>query len=335
MNDAKKWLQRAPGLLTFFMVIALGATLANLLWLVVTPVPQVAEAASRSSSRVNIASGTQENYGKLIADEHLFGVVPKVAPVVARAPAPVKKVAPKPTNLNLKVSAILAYKNGDGYAMMSYNGKPEEAYRRGDMIPKPPPGEDAQDTGISVVRINVTNVIIDNNGAEQEIKLPDFAAAKTAPSRSANTQTASNFQSRRQAAAAALDDEDNVVTPEDEDTVVTPEPDSPRSGNGQIETLAELREQAIENPNVLMSVITPSIVRENGEIKGIRVYPSRNRDLFRDLGLRNGDVITEVNDILIDGPDKAANIMQQVADSPSLTLKVIRGGSEQILNPQF
>ena len=326
MNDAKKWLQRAPDLLTFLMVIALGATLANLLWLVVTPVPQVAEAASRSSSRVSIASGTQEDYGKLIADEHLFGVVPKVAPVVARAPAPVKKVAPKPTNLNLKVSAILAYKNGNGYAMMSYNGKPEEAYRRGDMIPKPPPGEDAQDTGISVVRINVTNVIIDNNGAEQEIKLPDFAAAKTAPSRSANTQTASNFQSRRQAAAAALDDED---------TVVTPEPASPRSGNGQIETLAELREQAIENPNVLMSVITPSIVRENGEIKGIRVYPSRNRDLFRDLGLRNGDVITEVNDILIDGPDKAANIMQQVADSPSLTLKVIRGGSEQILNPQF
>jgi type II secretory pathway component PulC len=51
--------------------------------------------------------------------------------------------------------------------------------------------------------------------------------------------------------------------------------------------------------------------------------------------LRNGDVITEVNDVLIDGPDKAANIMQQVADSPSLTLKVIRGGSEQILNPQL
>lgn len=328
MNDAKKWLQRAPGLLTFCMVIALGATLANLLWLVVTPVPQVAEAASRSSSRVNIASGTQENYGKLIADEHLFGVVPKVAPVVARAPAPVKKVAPKPTNLNLKVSAILAYKNGDGYAMMSYNGKPEEAYRRGDMIPKPPPGEEVQDTGISVVRINVTDVIIDNNGAEQEIKLPDFAAAKTASSRSANTRTASNFQSRRQAAADAIDDE--------EDTVITPEaPSASSSGNGQIETLAELREQAIENPNVLMSVITPSIVRENGEIKGIRVYPSRNRELFRDLGLRNGDVITEVNDILIDGPDKAANIMQQVADSPSLTLKVIRGGSEQILNPQF
>ena len=328
MNDAKKWLQRAPGLLTFFMVIALGATLANLLWLVVTPVPQVAEAASRSSSRVNVASGTQENYGKLIADEHLFGVVPKVAPVVARAPAPVKKVAPKPTNLNLKVSAILAYKNGDGYAMMSYNGKPEEAYRRGDMIPKPLPGEDVQDTGISVVRINVTDVIIDNNGAEQEIKLPDFAAANTASSRSANTRTASNFQSRRQAPADAIDDE--------EDTVITPEvPSASSSGNGQIETLAELREQAIENPNVLMSVITPSIVRENGEIKGIRVYPSRNRDLFRDLGLRNGDVITEVNDILIDGPDKAANIMQQVADSPSLTLKVIRGGSEQILNPQF
>lgn len=327
MSDAKKWLQRAPGLLTFFMVIALGVTLANLLWLVVTPAPQVAEAASRSSSRVNLASGTKENYGKLIADEHLFGVIPKAAPVIARAPTPVKKVAPKPTNLNLKVSAILAYKNGNGYAMMSYNGKPEDAYRQGDMIPKAAPGEDAQDTGVSVVRINTTNVIINNNGAEQEIKLPDFASAKTASSRSSSSQTASNFRSRRQ--AAADDDMDDEVTNE-------PAPDAmPTPGNGKIETLAELREQAIENPNILMSVITPSIVRENGEIKGIRVYPSRNRELFRALGLRNGDVITEVNDVLIDGPDKAANIMQQVADSPSLTLKVIRGGSEQILNPQL
>jgi general secretion pathway protein C len=326
MSDAKKWLQRAPGLLTFFMVIALGVTLANLLWLVVTPAPQVAEAASRSSSRVNLASGTKENYGKLIADEHLFGVIPKAAPVIARAPAPVKKVAPKPTNLNLKVSAILAYKNGNGYAMMSYNGKPEDAYRQGDVIPKAAPDEEAQDTGVSVVRINTTNVIINNNGVEQEIKLPDFATANTASSRSTSNQTASNFRSRRQAAADAADEEmDDVITP---DAMPTP-------GNGKIETLAELREQAIENPNILMSVITPSIVRENGEIKGIRVYPSRNRELFRALGLRNGDVITEVNDVLIDGPDKAANIMQQVADSPSLTLKVIRGGSEQILNPQL
>lgn len=332
MTEARKWLQRAPGLLTFIMVIALGITLANLFWLVLTPAPQVAEAGNRSSAQVISNTSNQENYGKLIADEHLFGVVPKAAPAVVRATAPVVKVAPKPTTLNLKVSAILAYKGGDGYAMMSYNGKPEEAYRRGTMVPKPQSGEEVQDTGITVTQINTTSVIINNNGAEQEIKLPEFAKTSTA-SDSASDNQASNFRSRRQAAEVVDEGADASL-----DDVVADEPtpnENPTPNNGQIETLAELREQAIENPNILMSVMTPSIVRENGEIKGIRVYPSRNRELFRALGLRNGDVITEVNDVLIDGPEKAATIMQQVADSPALTIKIIRGGSEQILSPQL
>lgn len=330
MNDAKKWLQRAPGLLTFVMVIALGVTLANLLWLVLTPVPEVAEAANRSSNRVNIASTDNENYGKLIADEHLFGIIPKAAPAIAvRAPAPVQKVAPKPTTLNLKVSAILSYKSGDGYAMMSYNGQHEEAYRRGDPIPKKVADEEAVDTGISVVRIDTTKVVINNNGLEQEISLPEFAKTSTASNQSATGRPASNFRSRSQP------DEPPADEVSDELAEADVQPGAATPNNGQIETLAALREQAIENPNILMSVITPSIVRENGEMKGIRVYPSRNRELFRALGLRNGDVITEVNDILIDGPEKAATIMQQVADSPSLTIKITRGGSEQILNPQF
>ena len=68
---------------------------------------------------------------------------------------------------------------------------------------------------------------------------------------------------------------------------------------------------------------------------GIRVYPSRNRKLFRALGLRNDDIVTQVNGVVLDDQSKGMAIFQQLAESPSLELHIKRGGNEQILTPQF
>ena len=84
-----------------------------------------------------------------------------------------------------------------------------------------------------------------------------------------------------------------------------------------------------------MSVITPSIVRKDGVVTGIRIYPSSNRKMFRELGFKNGDIITKVNDIIIDDTNKGMEIFQQISSASSLSITIIRGGNEQILNPQF
>ena len=61
MSDTQKWLLRIPKLLTFFMVVALGMTLANLLWMVLTPTSADAQAANLKSTTLIASNTKQEN----------------------------------------------------------------------------------------------------------------------------------------------------------------------------------------------------------------------------------------------------------------------------------
>lgn len=327
MSDLYKWLQKVPGVLTFFLVIALGITLANLLWMIVTPKPSVAQAANRPNPGQVGALARQENYGKLIADQHLFGAIPKAAPKKIKAPESVKVAAPTkaPVNLNLKLHGIISSKNEDGgFAMISYNGKTQEVFSPGEPIPKKLPGEEkAESIGVMVIKISKKSVTIDNNGTEQILELPK--ASETSSGSAAKNSRAKAPRTQRTTAKP------RIVKPSGDSGNVSPTIGT----SGGIQTLAALREEAMTNPNVLMTVITPSIVRENGQMTGIRVYPSRNRKLFRALGLRNGDIITQVNGVMLDDQSKGLAIFQQLAESSSLELHIKRGGNEQILTPQF
>ncbi|PID47075.1 MAG: hypothetical protein CSB47_01075 [Proteobacteria bacterium] len=318
MSDIQKWLVKLPGILTLLMVITLGVTLANLLWMILTPPTAVAEAASLRSPDQAITTSRKENYGKLIADQHIFGAAPKATPKAIKAPSTPKKVAPKITNLNLKLTGIIASKTGlGGFAMLSYNGKNQEVYKLGDAIPKQEEGKARELNGVFLTFIGDKYVLVDNNGTEQKVELPELGSGKSgASARSKTPQTSSTRLKPRPISS-------NTNTPK-----------SP-SGGGQIPSLTELRDKALQDPSVLMSVVTPSIVRKNGEVAGIRVYPGSNRRLFRQLGLKNGDIITQVNGILIDSPNKGMEIFQQLSGASSLSITVLRGGNEHTLNPNF
>lgn len=328
MGDLYKWVQRVPGVLTFFLVIALGVTLANLLWMVVTPTPSVAQAASRVNPSQVASLARQENYGKLIANQHLFGAIPKATPKKVAKAARVKVAAPTkaPLKLNLKLHGIISSKDEDGgFAMISYNGKTQEVFSPGEPIPKKLPGQSTVESiGVMVTKISKISVTIDNNGTEQILTLP--VQEKTSGSASNNTSRSSSSTQRTASKPRTIKPTSTTDNGNRSPTI---------GSSGGIQTLAELREEAMINPNVLMTVITPSIVRENGQMTGIRVYPSRNRKLFRALGLRNGDIVTQVNGVMIDDQSKGLAVFQQLAESSSLEIHIKRGGNEQILTPQF
>ena len=325
MGNLHKWLLRVPGILTFFMVVALGVTLANLLWMVLTPPTAVAQAAGLNKTSSTVNAPQKQNYGKIIADQHIFGAIPKAAPKQVKAPTPTPKaVKPVVTNLNLKLHGIIASKSGKGgFAMISYNGKTQEVYIQGEPIPKAKKDEERELDGVTVKSIGDKVVVIDNNGTEQSIELPSLSDKSSGSSTaSRSTQRATSTRAKPRVLPRSTTNDDGM-----------PNPDP--ANNGQAQSLAELREQALDDPSVLMSVITPSIVRKDGAVTGIRVYPSRNRKMFRELGLRNGDIITQVNDIIIDDPNKGMEIFEQISSAPSLSITITRGGNEQVLTPQF
>jgi general secretion pathway protein C len=68
-----------------------------------------------------------------------------------------------------------------------------------------------------------------------------------------------------------------------------------------------------------------------GELKGYRIYPGRNRDQFVGLGLKPGDLVTEINGMALNNPAQAMEMFRALADVTQVTLTVERVGQAQTL----
>lgn len=96
-----------------------------------------------------------------------------------------------------------------------------------------------------------------------------------------------------------------------------------------------LREEIVNNPARLSELIRYSPVLEGGEIRGYRIYPSRDRARFAQLGLQPGDIVTAINGTPLSDPGRAVEMLNSMTDETNLTLTVERNGSPQdiILSP--
>lgn len=102
------------------------------------------------------------------------------------------------------------------------------------------------------------------------------------------------------------------------------------------EGLAAIRQDIVANPqNVATYIQGEPVNRAGGGIVGFRVFAGQNRAVFEQSDLREGDIITNVNGIQLDGLDKAAEAMAQLTSSDSVTVTVLRDGAEHTLQIQL
>ncbi len=76
----------------------------------------------------------------------------------------------------------------------------------------------------------------------------------------------------------------------------------------------------------------PYVDPSTGKFRGFLVQTIDQGSLFSQLGIRQGDVLTGVNDIVLDNAGKGLEAFQRLRASQKISLKFIRGGSEQTLN---
>jgi general secretion pathway protein C len=81
----------------------------------------------------------------------------------------------------------------------------------------------------------------------------------------------------------------------------------------------------------LTEVIRPQPVFKDGRQQGYRVYPGRQRQQFAQLGLRPGDLITQINGMALDDPARGMEIFRSLADATSVTVTVDRNGQIEML----
>ncbi len=94
---------------------------------------------------------------------------------------------------------------------------------------------------------------------------------------------------------------------------------------------ASMQDVVTQNASSITEIIRPQPFMPNGELKGYRIYPGRNRETFVALGLQPGDLVTEINGMLLNNPAQAMELFRSLADTTSVTVTIERNGQPQTL----
>ena len=294
---------KLPGFLSLLLVIALGISLAKLMWLVITP-QQKLVLTTQNNNVSDISQKVATNYGKLIADQHIFGkVVVKKAPIkpVAKTVEIANPVIPK-VKLNAKLHGIVAYKTQKSFALISNDNGKQKVYGKGDTLQE----------GVTISGIFPNRVVVDNNGTEEELLLPV---------KGNNTRKSKQSQSAR---------------PLQRSRATVPLPGAANNAaQNNLPDLNQFRQEVLANPAKLSDIFRASPAIVNGKFIGFRVRSGRKRKLFRQLNFRPNDIVTEVNGIILDDASKGIQVLSQLESATSLSIRVKRGNQEIYIDHSF
>jgi len=79
-------------------------------------------------------------------------------------------------------------------------------------------------------------------------------------------------------------------------------------------------------------IVRPQPYMPDGELKGYRLYPGRDRKRFAALGLRPGDLVTDINGISLTNINEGMELFKTLGDASQVTITVERNGQTQIMN---
>ena len=107
-------------------------------------------------------------------------------------------------------------------------------------------------------------------------------------------------------------------------------PSSRRTTRNQTNA-GSLQDVINRNPARLTDVIRPQPVFRDGKQQGYRVYPGRQRQQFSQLGLRPGDMITQINGMALDDPARSMEVFRSLGDATQVTVTIMRNGQQQVM----
>lgn len=99
--------------------------------------------------------------------------------------------------------------------------------------------------------------------------------------------------------------------------------------------LSTIREELLSDPSRAAEYIRIQPASSGGQLRGYRLYPGRDRAAFNAVGLRPGDLVTQVNGIQLNDANTALQMLGQLSQSNNITVVVERGGQQQTVNVNF
>lgn len=297
--------KRTAVIVNLLLAILMAYALASLAWLSLMDMNFGVIPPLAPPSMEQQRPATQEDLSKL-PQVSLFGVftAPKQA-AQERRPAEAQRQTQQPLVLNL-LGILYSPEQTIARAMIQERGKPEDVYAVGTQI-----ANRAKVTEIT--RDSV--ILIHNDGSRQVLQLEEELISDT-PLDSSQGVAASK---------------PSTAPPAQEPAVQEQEEQEPSESMN----LSGLREELVASPDKIIDYIRFAPVSRGRQFLGFRVSPGRNPEVFNQIGLRSGDIITSVDDVPLDNPQRGFEIAQKIASAQQLNLTVRRGGSERNITVRF
>lgn len=220
----------------------------------------------------------------------LFGVkgkVPVAQPVKPASTLSDEESNAEETRLQLTLNGIIESDTEENSrAIITYQGK-QDHYMVGDKLPV--------SGRVELRRLLADRVLINNSGKTEALFL---------------------FDARRKSSASTAQAPSTPAPP------VTPASARPsRASLG-----SSMRDRLMNNPMSITDVVRISEARENGTLIGYKVRPSKDREQFEQLGLKNDDIVLAVNGVALDNVSNAMRVFQSLRTETEASFDISRAG---------
>ena len=283
-----------PRMLSYLLVILIAMSSAKLVWGLFSGDNTSANVTDIKAAPPKLVKPPppKPDYGAQIARLHLMGKAS-----IADNPAIADQNAPD-TSLNLTLSGVLALGGGEGFAIIENDSKKHKFYQLDEEVT----------SGVTLHSVFSDYVLLGRSGRTEKLSLPKASEKgfsnlnSTPPRRNIPTSSSRPATNRIKTNTQA----------------------------NQQPSLSNLKQQLTKNPSSLAKYISISSANdeETGKFVGYQVKPNGGSSaLFDELGLVEGDVITTINEISLDNPNKATQAFQKLVSASQLEMTVLRSGT--------
>jgi general secretion pathway protein C len=292
-----KWLEKLlteqlPLAVALILILLISLRAAELTWSLI-PAPEI-QPQMQSKGAKSLPPAKRRDTSK-----QLNSVAKLHLFGVAGATKSVKKIDSKApeTRLNLTLHGVFVADEADkGEAIIGTSGKVQKYYKVGNAVM----------SGVTLQAVFSDRVVLLRDGSSEVLRFPKVSKPKTVTS----SKKGSRAKSR-----------------------------SPQGGfgsgpvaRGTSKNLKKYSNVLREEPLKIFEYVRFVPVKSRDGMKGYRILPQKNRELYNQLGVRPSDLVTSVNGVALSNDKEAMSLLDKLKDAQSIQVEIVRNGRPQTLN---
>jgi general secretion pathway protein C len=217
------------------------------------------------------------------------------AGVVAK-PEKVDKKAPE-TRLNLTLHGVFVAEQPENGAAIIAKGSDQKYHKVGSAVM----------SGVTLQAVYTDRVVLLRKGQSEVLRFPKLKN-KSTPSSSKSSKSSRQSVKRNESFGPVV-----------------------KTG-GRSANLSKYREMIRQEPLKVFEYVRFVPVKSRDGMKGYRILPQKNRELYNQLGVRPSDLVTAVNGVPLTDDKEAMKLMDQLKDASNLQVDIIRNGQSRTLS---